>query len=242
MRKLKMIMLGVWMTATAAVMQSCLDDDDDNYTNNNFYPSAVVTVCPNEDNTSFYMKLDDTTRLNPTNMTKSPYGTKVVRALVNYTLVDDKNEGNGTANLYVAQKDVKVNWIDSIRTKEMVPNLGEENEKKYGNDQVEIVKDFVTVVEDGFMTLRLRTKTTPNGKHEFNLVTGTDPKDPYKVVLYHNANGDIYGNAADGLIAFRLNDTLPATDGKEVTLTLEWNSYSGKKSTTFKYHTPNPLQ
>lgn len=239
MRKFKMIMLGVWLVATAAVMQSCLDDDDDdNYVNNNLYPSAVVTVHPDDGNTSFYMQLDDSTRLNPTNMTKSPYGKKVVRALVNYTL----DSGAAAQNIYMTTKNVKVNWIDSIRTKEMVPDLGADNDKTYGNDQVEIVNDWLTVVEDGFITLRIRTKFSPSGKHAFDLVAGTDPANPYKVVLHHNANGDIYGGAADVLVAFRLSGTLPPTDGKVEKLTLEWNSYSGKKSTTFKYRTPNPLE
>lgn len=240
MRKMKKIMFGVWLAVTAIVMQSCLDDDDDNkYINYNF-PSAVVTVKPNSDNSMFYMQLDDNTRLEPTNMNKSPFGTKTVRALVNYNYVDKPatTDNNTTESV----RYVTVNWLDSIRTKEMAPNLGEENEKTYGKDPVEIVNDWVTVVEDGYITLRLRTRTTPNSMHVFNLVAGTDKDNPYKVVLFHDANGDTNGMAGDGLVAFKLDGTLPDTEGKDTTLTLVWNSYSGTKSTTFKYRTPKQTE
>ncbi len=53
---------------------------------------------------------------------------------------------------------VNVNWIDSILTKKPVLCLdsSEENHAKYGHDAVDIVRDWVTVVEDGYLTLRFR--------------------------------------------------------------------------------------
>ena len=166
------------------------------------------------------LQLDDSTKLYPSNITKPPYGDKEVRALVNYNKVNS-NDVNS----------VYVNWIDSIRTKNMAADLGTSNDAKYGTDPLEIVKDWVTVVEDGYLTLRFRTYFGNQITHELNLVKGSNP---YEVVLHHNANGDKSGILKDGLIAFRL-DALPDTQGKTVDLTVKWNSFSGEKTATFKY-------
>ena len=65
-------------TISSLSLQSCLDDDD-NYAMR--FPNALVTVKTDADQTVF-LQLDDKTTLLPTNMTKSPYGEKEVRALV----------------------------------------------------------------------------------------------------------------------------------------------------------------
>ena len=74
--------------------------------------------------------------------------------------------------------------------------------------------------------------------HRINLVASTDPEDPYKVTLYHDAAGDHLGSEGDAMVAFRLTG-LPDTQGETVDLTLEWNSFSGKKTAKFKYCTRN---
>ncbi len=130
-------------------LQSCLDDDDD-YNWDLYYPNALVTVKPVSDN-SFFLQLDDSTTLLPTNMTSSPFGNKEIRALVNYSEVDKPSEGYNKA--------IFINWIDSILTKPIAPNLGAENDKIYGTDPVEIINDWVTIAEDGYLTLRFRTLT-----------------------------------------------------------------------------------
>ena len=113
----------------------------------------------------------------------------------------------------------------------MAPTLGKQNETVYGKDPVEIVKDWTTVVEDGYLTLRFRTYFGNGKKHVVNLVKGDNP---YEVVLHHNASGDTKGLIRDGLVAFRLSD-LPDTQGKTVNLTLKWQSFSGVKTVKFKY-------
>ena len=138
-------------SASAPMMQSCLDDDDNNsYVICPSSPKALVTVCPTA-NGGFTMVLDDKTTLVPSNMDKSPFGNKEVRALVCYT--PDKSFYDGTG--------VTVNRIDSIRTKLPAIDLGDKNDETYGNDPIEIVKDWVTVAEDGYLTLRVRTITGP---------------------------------------------------------------------------------
>ena len=217
MKHNKFIATLLLLASTMPILQSCLNDDD----NNNYsmqYPSAIVTV-KNEVG-KLMLQLDDSTKLYPSNITKLPYGDKEVRALVNYNKVNS-NDVNS----------VYVNWIDSIRTKNMAADLGTSNDAKYGTDPLEIVKDWVTVVEDGYLTLRFRTYFGNQITHELNLVKGSNP---YEVVLHHNANGDKSGILKDGLIAFRL-DALPDTQGKTVDLTVKWNSFSGEKTATFKY-------
>ena len=207
-------------------LQSCLDDDDNNayYLR---YPNALVTVKGAADD-AFFLQLDDKTTLLPTNVKTSPFGDKEVRALVNYSEV---NEPSGDYT-----KAVHINWIDSILTKPIAPDLGEENDEVYGTDPVEIVNDWVTIAEDGYLTLRFRTIWGGSKKHFVNLLLGQNPENPYEVEFRHNAYGDTYGSEGDGLVAFKL-DELPDTEGKTVKLKLKWKSFSGEKSAEFDYCT-----
>ena len=143
MKKLNIYLLSMMMIVTSLSLVSC-DDDDDCYAD--YLPTALVTVYPQGDD-AFTMQLDDKTTLVPTNMKASPFGEKEVRALVNYV---EESSSNGS------YRNVRVNWIDSIRTKYPVMTTGDDN-SAYGNDPIEIVRDWVTVAEDGFLTLRIRT-------------------------------------------------------------------------------------
>lgn len=214
------------VVATSIGFQSCLDDDDNNayYLR---YPNALVTVKEAADG-AFFLQLDDKTTLLPTNVKTSPFGDKEVRALMNYSEVDEAS-GEYT-------KAVHINWIDSILTKPIAPDLGEENDKIYGTDPVEIVNDWVTLAEDGYLTLRFRTVWGGSKKHFVNLLLGQNPENPYEVEFRHNAYGDTYGETGDGLVAFKL-DELPDTEGKTVKLKLKWKSFSGDKSAEFDYCT-----
>jgi len=223
--KFYLMTLGVFFMSLS--FQSCLDDDDNNYWEMR-YPNALVTVKPDGDN-SFYLQLDDNTTLLPVNLTSSPYGDKQVRALVNFREVNESAEGYSKA--------VYINWMDSILTKQIAPNLGVLNDSIYGTDPVEIVNDWVTIAEDGYLTLRFRTIWgNTNQAHFVNLLMSEDPATPYEVEFRHNAYGDTYGREGDGLVAFNL-DSLPDTEGKTVKLKLKWKSFSGDKSAEFDYCT-----
>ncbi len=219
MKKLKFIIPSLFFIAASALIQSCSNYDEDYLKLN--YPTAIVTVCPDETG-SFTMQLDNETTLYPSNITKSPYGSKEVRALVNYSTDDSRPDGTG----------VYVNWLDSIRTK--IPAFTTDNNSQvFGNDPLEIINDWVTVAEDGYLTLRFRTVWgLTNIPHHINLVTGINPDDPFEFELRHDAKGDTYGRYSDALIAFNLNE-LPRKDDKPVKVTLHWNSFSGKKSAEF---------
>lgn len=220
--KTKLWMMSALVALVAATaLQSCNDDDDNR---NLAYPNALVTLKTNASGT-FFLQLDDSTTVIPTNMKASPYGKKEVRALANINM-DAKEPKDHVKSGYV-------NWLDSILTKNMAPNLGDKNDATYGNDPVELVKDWTTLVEDGYLTLRFRTYFGYGKRHVLNLIpTGK----PYEVELRHNAQGDDRRVVRDGLVAFRLS-SLPDTQGKEVELTVKWKSFSGEKSAKFKYRT-----
>ena len=130
-------------------------------------------------------------------------------------------------------RNVCVNWIDSIRTKNTVPSLGDLNDTKYGNDPIEIVKDWLTVAEDGYLTLRIGTIWgCLNVRHSINLLTDVNPENPYELELRHDANGDVNGELGDALIAFNLKN-LPHAEGENIIIKLNWNSYTGPKSVEF---------
>lgn len=209
-------------------VQSCLDDDDNNLSLSHYYANALVTVKQSADNTP-YLQLDDSTTLRPVNMASSPFGEKEVRALANIELADEAPQENDKA--------VFINWIDSILTKPMAPNLGEEeNNRTYGNDPVEILNDWVTIAEDGYLTLRFATRWGNGQPHFVNLISTKNPDNSYEVEFRHNAFGDTEGKMGDALVAFKL-DELTDTQGETVKLKLKWNSFSGEKSAEFDYCT-----
>lgn len=224
--KMNNLFLTAGALALAMLFPSCLKDNDTDV--NRLYPNALVTVKQAADKTVF-LQLDEKTTLLPVNLKSSPFGGKEVRALVNYKKSDESAQ-NYTQAVYV-------NWIDSIRTKPMAPNLGAKNTEAYGNDPAEIVRDWVTIAEDGYLTLRFRTLWGyPRTVHYVNLLPAENPENPYEVEFRHNARGDLYGHVADGLVAFKL-DKLPDTKGKTVKLKLKWKSFNGEKSVEFDYCT-----
>lgn len=245
-RRIRTLIAAAAIAATSIISWSCLKDDGPYYDMSYYYPNAVVTVKPLDDEgSSYYMQLDDNTTLMPLNIKSSPYKGKEVRAFVRY------NETQEDAGEY--DKAVNIVWIDSLRTKAMAPDMGDGNESAYGSDPVEIIKGFPTVVEDGYMTLGFVTMTAGYGaRHDVNLIyTGnpdaTEDSEKYVVEFRHNANGDNYGNLAEGYVAFRLDkiegkdgttEGLPDTEGKTVKLTLKWNSIRyGDRSVQFDYCT-----
>ena len=220
------------------VLQSCLNDSDYDYDYSYWYPDAIVTVKPvtGEGSDYFYFQLDDNTKLWPLDNESLPYGEKEVRAFVKYVETDMPAGVDGS----VYDKAVQISWMDSILTKKAVPAPQDVDEaeidRTYGDDPVEIFRDW-TVVEDGYFTIHFNTGWgSSNIKHEVNLITGLNPDDPYEVYFKHNAHGDISSVVGDGIVAFRL-DGLPDTGGETVKMTLRFDSPSGEKTAQFDYRT-----
>lgn len=239
MKRIKLLSTAFAAVAAVLALASCGDDNDSNWIctyPGGYYPNALVTLktSPQGD---FYMQLDDKTAIWPENIKKNPYGDKEVRALVAcYTVKNSVLPDGAPAGAQV----VHVDWMDSIRTKDAVPYPAADVDKTYGNDPVEIVNDWLTVAEDGYLTLRFRTLWGANGTvHYINLLTGKNPNDPYEVELRHNANGDTNGHWGDALVAFKLPE-VEGADGKQVKLTLKYKSFSGEKTVTFNYQSGRP--
>lgn len=222
----KLVFMAMGIVLSSLLFYSCLDNDDDISI---YYPNALVTVKHAADKT-FYLQLDEKTTLLPKNLTKSPFGDKEVRALVNFTELNEESKEY--------TKSVHINWIDSILTKNTVPyQLEVDNDHIYGTDPVEIVNDWVTIAEDSYLTLRFRTNWGYTSKPHFvNLMTGVNKDNPYEVEFRHNAYGDTSGKSGDALVAFSLKD-LPNTNGETIKLKLNWTSFTGKKSVEFDYRT-----
>ncbi len=230
-RKIKWTIIA-GLTAILPALISCNKGD---YDYSMSVPNATVTVKPLDGNKSFYLQLDEKTTLEPCNMSTSPFGDKEVRAFINFT--DLNQEGNGYT------KKVTVNWMKEILTKNMVNDLGNENDSKYGNDPIDLLDSWVTIVEDGYITLQFITPASATGiAHEVNLIYAGTEKDPYVVEFRHNAHGDYSSNLASGFAAFRLDGQdselkLPDTHGKTVDLTFKYKSLTGPRSVKFKYCT-----
>ncbi len=185
---------------------------------------GIATVPVLKDGEQLKLRLNDTITLVPNNITRSPYK-KEVRAYLVFTMDKD--------HYTKGENEVSLLAIDSIRTKNVAPNLGIENANVYGSDYVDIVDSWETCVEDGYLTLRFRTYWGIGDiVHVLNLVQDTE--NPQKFHFYHNANHDGKVNQLDRLIAFKLPD-LPSTGTGEESLILTWNSPAGPKTTTFKY-------
>lgn len=222
--------------AAGLVLTSCLKDD--NYYGNYFYPNAIVTAKTSESGV-FYLQLDDQTTLKPENMTKSPYG-KEVRALINFT--DDGPWTGNSADGIAFDRKVTVNAIDSVRTKDAVATLGDKNDEVYGTAPIDIITNsWYTVLEDDYLTLTFcAVWGNPYIYHEINLVTGTDPENPYLVELRHNPLDDnlsFGGVRATGVIAFRLDDLLPGVKGRPDHLDIKFNSFYGDRTLTIERNT-----
>ena len=92
------------------------------------------------------------------------------------------------------------------------------------DDGLELLDDWMTSVEDGFLTVHYRSwwgdGSTP---HSLEVVQG---ERPYELYLRHSRNGDEARMEADALVYFDIN-SLPPTEGDYVYLTLNWTTGEG---------------
>ena len=118
-----------------------------------------------------------------------------------------------------------INWIETLDEGDVTSDSSAP-----GADGLDLLDDWMTGVEDGYLTLHYSTwwGTSPV-RHDFHLVTGTNPDDPYEVLLRQDANGDRKDEEGDSLICFDIN-SLPDTGGQYKTLTLKWTGSGGAAS------------
>ncbi len=214
-------------TLTAAIsFTSC--EKSDGIPIDQMFANAVVTIKP--DGNTFYLQLNDSTIVRPSNLTKCPFGNEETRAFTNYRVESEKK----------GEQIGFINWMRPMLTKNTVASQGVDKDKEeYGNDPVDVVNAFPTVCEDGYLTLRFRTMWGLDSKaqHTVNLITGVDESDPYLVEFRHNDGGDRKEVESDAYVSFKLSD-LPDTEGKVVKLRVRYKASSGdSKIISFNYKT-----
>ena len=103
-------------------------------------------------------------------------------------------------------------------------------------DPVDIVTDWMTSLEDGFLTLHYSIPTSGSVKHDFSLYPGADPNS-YRLV--HDAHGDLKGAQTDGIVCFDVSAILPKTEGKTVELSFVYIDLNHtEKRLTVEYCSP----
>lgn len=211
------------LAALTASLSSCSVDNDYSVLPN---PNAVVTIKTTDSGAS-YFQVDGKTTFEPVNW-NNPYG-REVRALLRYS------EEPGDAGEF--SKRVKVEWIDSVRTKSAVLYDEEFGTKK--TTALSIYNDWITCCEDGYLTLHFAAwfGSGRNTPHTIELAVNPETLDLY---LRHDDNGDSTGPMVpgEGVIAFRLDELLKdAKDGDK--LTLHWKDYGDidgvEKTAELKY-------
>jgi len=86
-------------------------------------------------------------------------------------------------------------------------------------DPVDIVTDWITSLEDGFLTLHYSIPASGKVQHTFSLAPGTGEGEYW---LIHDARGDTGGELTEGIICFPVGELLPDTGGETVTLSLNY--------------------
>lgn len=221
MKTLKSFLLLIGILLGSTVFYSCLDDNDDYYDYLRNSTPAIVTVKP-LDGDAFYMQLDDTTTMYPTNPF-FPGELKEIRALVRVREAEKKEPGY--------DRTVQLVTLDTLLTKQIAPDLGVDNDSYYGTDMLALTRGMWSNegvwIEDGYITFDFRMPRSYNEsvKHFINLVQ-VNSEDPYELEFRHNAYGNVdYSlEPSYGLVSFKL-DKLPSTEGKTVKLKIKYKSY-----------------
>lgn len=221
-KTLKTLLLLLGTIFVSSTLYSCLDDDG--YSLGDF-SAGVVTVKPLGTDT-YYLQWDDSITLWPSNGVKPFFGIeKERRAFANFTILGEGKDLNIDYD-YV----VRVNRIDSVLTKSIAEDLGDKNDEVYGNDPVWMKSVWI---EDGYITCQFESYFNGTTKHFINLVK-MNGSDTYELEFRHNAFGNLSGGQGWGLASFRLN-SLPETNGKTVTMKINYKSYDGDKTIELKY-------
>ncbi len=186
-----------------------------------FWPDAIVTIKTLPSGESFF-QLDDSTTLEPVGW-KNPYlNKKEIRALVNFSLLDERSQQYSHR--------VRVMRVDTVRTKPaMLMHVADLPYKDV--EPVDIITDWLTVCEDGYVTLHFSAKWGEDADrlhpHLVNLLI--NPDNPRELEFVHSVNGDRNGTVwRDGIVSFKISDLMPAIKEDEVILPLKWLSYDSQ--------------
>ena len=104
-------------------------------------------------------------------------------------------------------------------------------------DPIDLVTDWMTSLEDGFLTLHYTIQASGSVKHDFSLYPGAEPN-TYRLV--HDAHGDLKGDRMEGLVCFEMAaGLLPETTDGPVQLYLDYiDLQNTEKRLTVEYQSP----
>lgn len=219
MKTLKLFLLLIGVIVTSLTFQSCLDDDS--YSLGDVWVSVATVKTTGTDNP--YFTLDDGTSL----WSAVPY-------YLNYKLYDGQRVQLGYTILSDSMSGfdhyIKVVQMDTLLTKKIAPNLGVENDSKYGTDPVSIKRIWTG---GGYLNVYFETYFGNQVKHLVNLIP-VEGKE-YSYEFRHNAFDDPENGMALGFVGFSLNN-LPTTQGETVKLTIKVKTFEGDKEFTVNYN------
>ena len=165
--------------------------------------------------------------VNPAEINNIPDGTRVYLQF-RYVVV-----GNVPAFCTDA---ILVEWASPLNVGAVTGKPYAEAAKDGGDDPMDIMLDWMTSLEDGFLTVHYSIVASANVQHDFSLYLG---ETEYDFHLVHNAHGDFKGTQIDGLVCFDVAGLLPDTEGEIVKLNLDYIDLNNtKKRLTVEYQSP----
>lgn len=195
-------------------------DESDGDSQTSYAPIDAIATARQTADGEVYFQIDNEERVWPQNFDIFvPGGITRPRRVVCSLVLLGRREADQEYNCLIE-------WLDFVEE-------GRVTDAAEGNDGVDVLSDWMTSLEDGFLTLHFETWWGNNQRrHEFALVTGVNPDDPYELHLVHNANRDPKSYLADALAAFRLEDRLPEpNDPAHTVITLVWTRDTGETVT-----------
>ena len=193
----------------------CADDEGDS--RDKFWVE-VVSVIPTDDG-GCYIKLDNGRILYPQSfVTGVPEA--YTRAQVDYTILPDSVEGYDHS--------VRVNYLRTILTKNILQGSSEIVEDDLGNDKVKILELWEG---DDFLNIHFGVNIGGSGTlHSINMIDNGEDKDGYiNLEFRHNANGDTPRYGVKSLVAFDLRP-YQKRNAETVKFKIKLNAFSGSDS------------
>ena len=120
----------------------------------------------------------------------------------------------------------KVDWIEQLEEGRFL--YAQAGAKAPAGDGLDIILGSeYTRVDDGYLSVHYLTwGGGQTVHHDFDLIAGLYPDDPYALVLVQDSNSDAKESKSEGMVCFDIND-LPPTGGETRTITLYWTELDG---------------
>ena len=225
MKRMKSMMLSLWIAFAICLFNSC--NKDEGYSLDDAWYSIATIHTEGHGVSSYWLTLDSGTSLWPVATNVPRYDpTDKQRAFVLYTILSDAFNGYDHA--------IKILDINSILTKPVVEDLYEENDSIYGADPVGISEMWIG---DGFLNIVFEFNYGGNAVHFINLIKNNQANNPYLYEFRHHAYNDSARYKKKGIVAFDLSSV--DTQGEEVELIIQVNTFDGIKDFKINYHSFN---